>query len=124
MRAASNKEQASKSRFAEKRPEPVQNVFFRMCAKSAELFSDSGKLRWFIIDVLTLGPDWTLEIVARTTPVSDAGEGWLGTSFLIYPDSENCEEQLSREVWQRLPQPLHSYFAELIVRILGGRAFW
>ncbi|CAE7449016.1 Kcnh1 [Symbiodinium sp. CCMP2456] len=35
---------------------------------------------WFIIDVLTLGPDWTLEIVARTTPVSDTGEGTWGDS--------------------------------------------
>lgn len=27
-------------------------------------------LRWFIIDVLTLGPDWALEIVAWFTPTS------------------------------------------------------
>lgn len=35
---------------------------------------------WFIIDMLTLGPDWTLEIVARTAPVGDAGEGTWGDS--------------------------------------------
>ncbi|CAE7687127.1 HCN2 [Symbiodinium pilosum] len=31
---------------------------------------------WFIIDVLTLGPDWTLEIIAGTAAASDSGEGW------------------------------------------------
>lgn len=35
--------------------------------------------RWFIIDVLTLGPDWALEIVAWSSPGDLAeclGPGW------------------------------------------------
>ena len=39
------------------------------------IFTHTWFPRWFIIDVLTLGPDWALEIVAWSSP---AQSEWLG----------------------------------------------
>lgn len=60
----------------------LQAPFFGMTLQTS--IQARHQTRWFIIDVLTLGPDWALEIVAWSSPGDLAeclGPGWQMVGF-------------------------------------------